>query len=258
MNLLLLYFLIILCKLCNGQEDKIIDLNYDYDESKIPCHFINLTSSNFDDYVQSGKKNRWLIIFYTEKCAFCKQIKSMMNKIIESQEFINDIKFGKVDLTYNLRLQIRFNLTQIPYIILVNNYKMYEMQFLPTEKSLTNFIDSQNLKEFEEFKKDFPQELSFFEFMKNLVNFSFQDGSKRINSFLKEHNISFQFTPLSLFLISMIIGVPIATLINILIFGFLCRKNKKPSDLEQKFDEKKEDNNNTNNKNDENQKVKNE
>ena len=73
MNLIFL-FLIISYGLCDEPKDKIIDLNYNYDEANIKCHFVNLTSSNFDNLVQNGNNNRWLIMFYTEDCSFCKQI----------------------------------------------------------------------------------------------------------------------------------------------------------------------------------------
>ena len=176
MNLIFL-FLIISYGLCDEPKDKIIDLNYNYDEANIKCHFVNLTSSNFDNLVQNGNNNRWLIMFYTEDCSFCKQIKNMINKIIEDKEFNYEIKFGKVDLMENLQLQIRFNITKIPYIILVNHNKMYEMKFLPTESSFANFIDSTNFDEFKDLQKDFPENLSLFEFLKKLVIFSFH--SKR-------------------------------------------------------------------------------
>ena len=263
MNRLFIFFIFTLCKLTEGQQDKIIDLSYDhYDESEVPNHFINLTSSNLDNFVQNGKYNRWLLIFYSEDCKFCKHIITLVNKIIEEKEFKNDIKFGKVELTYNLRLQIRFNITKIPFIVLVTNYHMYEMKFLPTEESLTNFIDSDNFDQFKDFKKDFPQDLSFFDFIKNLIDFAFKDGTKRLNIFLKKKNISFQFTPLLLFMSCMIIGVPIATIFYIYIFGVLCRKDKKPIELEKNLNEKddnKNNNNNTNNGNeeeDENKKIK--
>ena len=261
MNHLFIFFIIILLKLTEGQKDKVLDLNYDkYGEMDIPNHFINLTSSNFDNLVQNGKYNRWLLIFYTEDCNFCKHIITLVNKIIEENEFKNDIKFGKVELTYNLRLQIRFNITKIPFIVLVNNYKMYEMKFLPTEQSLTNFVDSENFDEFKDFMKYFPQDLSFFEFIKNMVDFAFKDGAKKLNVFLKKKNISFQFTPLLFFMSCMIIGVPIATIFYIYIFGLLCRKDKKQIELEKNLNEKNDNknNDNTNNGNDENKKIKNE
>ena len=257
MNLILL-FLIIYSGLCQEQKDKIIDLsNSNYDETKIKCHFLNLTNSNFDNLVQNGNNNRWLIIFYTERCSICKQIKTMINKIIEEKEFNYDIKFGKVDLETNLKLQIRFNVTRIPYIVLVNNNKMYEMKFLPTEQTFKNFVDSTNFDEFKEFQKDFPQDLSFFDFLKNLIILAFSDGAMKLNKILNKYNFSFKFTPLSLFVISFIIGVPIMTCIYILALRCLDSKKAKKSEFDKNLDEKeKGKNNNINNEIKEDKKLK--
>jgi glutaredoxin len=262
MNLILL-FLIISIGLCDEPKDKIIDLNYNYDEANIKCHFVNLTSSNFDNLVQNGNNNRWLIMFYTEDCSFCKQIKNMINKIIEDKEFNYEIKFGKVDLMENLQLQIRFNITKIPYIVLVNHNKMYEMKFLPTESSFANFIDSTNFDEFKDLQKDFPENLSLFEFLKKLVIFSFSDGAMKLNRILEKYNFSFKFTALSLFIYSFIIGVPIATFTYIFIlrclFSKKVRKNEFKENLnENKEKEKEKDNNIKNevNENNENNKIK--
>ena len=257
MNLILL-FLIIYSGLCQEKNDKVIDLtNNNYDETKIKCHFLNLTNSNFDNLVQNGNNNRWLIIFYTERCSFCKQIKTMINKIIEEKEFNYDIKFGKVDLETNLKLQIRFNITRIPYIVLVNHNQMYEMKFLPTEQTFKNFVDSTNFDEFKEFQKDFPQDLSFFDFLKNLIILAFSDGAMKLNKILNKFNFSFKFTALSLFVISFIIGVPIMTCIYILVLRCLYSKKEKKHEFDKNLDEKeKGKNNNINNEIKEDKKLK--
>ena len=257
MNLILL-FLFIFSGLCQEKNDKVIDLtNNNYDETKIKCHFLNLTNSNFDNLVQNGNNNRWLIIFYTERCSFCKQIKTMINKIIEEKEFNYDIKFGKVDLETNLKLQIRFNITRIPYIVLVNHNQMYEMKFLPTEQTFKNFVDSTNFDEFKEFQKDFPQDLSFLEFLKNLIILAFSDGAMKLNKILSKFNFSFKFTALSLFVISFIIGVPIMTCIYILALRCLdSKKAKKPEFVKNVDDKEKGKNDNINNENKEDKKLK--
>ena len=254
---ILFYFIFSLCKKTKEQKEKLIEFNYDYPESN--CHFLNLSSSNFDTYIQNGVNNRWLILFYTQDCRFCIQIKSMINKIIDNKRFKNDIKFGKVDLTYNTKLQVRFKITKIPYVILVKNYTMFEMKFLPTEETVTHFFESENLDEFKEFMKEFPQELSFFNFVSDLVNISLTDGAKRINEFLEKKNINFRFTPKSLFAISMGVGVPLAIILYILSFNILLAKFNKNMEINN-ITEKKENKENTeNNKNiNDNKKIKNE
>ena len=257
MKFFIILFIFFLYKTSKEEEKKYIDINYDYDDKGVPEHFISLTSSNFDSFVQNGKYDRWLIIFYTSTCSFCGQVKNLINKILAEKEFNNDIKFGKVDLSSNLKLQIRFNITHIPYVIMVKNYYMYEMKFLPTQETLTKFLESDNLKEeYERFKQEFPQELSLIKFSYKLMYYALLDGSKKLNSFLKGKNIEFRFTPIKLMSITMIVGVPLGTLFYIFIFS-LCDKCKKKSDFDKNNKEKKEkDDNNKDIKKDD--KVKNE
>ena len=244
MKFLILFFTFFLSKATEEPEKKYIDINYNYDDKGIPDHFISLTSSNFDSYVQSGKYDRWLIMFYTSTCSFCYQVKTLINKILTEKEFNNNIKFGKIDLSSNLKLQIRFNITHIPYVIMVKNYYMYEMKFLPTQETLTKFLESDNLKdEYERFKQEFPQELSLIKFCYNLMNYALMDGSKRLNTFLKEKNIEFRFTPIKLISMTMIIGVPLGTLFYVFIFN-LCDKCKRKSKSDKNNKEKNEKNEN--------------
>lgn len=235
------FFLLFCClfKLYEEQKNNIIDLNYNYDDSMTECHFKNLTSSNFDEFVKNGERSRWLIMFYAENCGFCNQIKALINKIIDDKKLTNEIQFGKVDLTYNPRLQIRFNITKIPYVILVNDNKMYEMKFLPTEYTLIHFIESFNSDEYNEFKKDFPPDSSFFKFMINLIIFAFDDGAKKINLILKKYNILFEFTPITFFITSIIVGVPISILIYAFLFNVLCSKCKRNNNQKEKEENKK-------------------
>ena len=133
------------------------------------------------------------------------------------------------------------------------------MKFLPTEETVTHFFESENLDEFKEFMKEFPQELSFFNFISDLVNISLTDGAKRINKFLEKKNINFRFTPKSLFAISMGVGVPLAIILYILSFNILLAKFNKNMEINN-ITEKKENKENTeNNKNiNDNEKIKNE
>ena len=245
-------------------KTKFINLNYEYnEEDEKNCHFVNLTSSNFDALVQNGVKNRWLISFYAEKCSFCKQTKSMINKLIDEGKIKNDkLKFGKVDLnTYNIRLQVRFNITRIPYTILVDNNEMYEMKFLPIEENVIKFLESESLEEYNEFKTAFPQNSFFAKFIFDLVLLAFSDGSNKINRFLKNKNYNFEMTPLLLFVSCVVIGVPIFTFLFIYILDcfFPYKKNEDVIIINKKEnkEEKKEENNKDDiNKKDENKKIK--
>ena len=231
----------------DGKKPEIINLSFDDNEEEDDknCHFINLTNSNFDSIVQKGEKNRWLIFFYADKCPFCKPIKSKINKLINEGKIKNDkIRFGKVNLNaFNLRLQIRFNVTKIPYTILIDNNNIYEMSFLPLEENIIKFLESENLDEYNNYKKEFPINSYYFKFIYDLIILAFSDGTKKINKLFKRYNYTnIEITPLQLFTTSMMIGVPLFAFIFLFILDCLF-PYKKNDNINQKEKE-----NNKNNK----------
>ena len=177
---LILLFLILLeikAQKPDKSDKNIIDLTHL--EIGRKSHTIVLKDSNFDSIIRNGTENRWLIIFYSEACGMCKQVKSIIDKIIEEKKYIsvNNIKFGSVDIDYNLRLQTRFNITGIPVLILVENNKMLEISNFPYEKNIIKYIEVENINK-DEHTKDFPVELSFYKFIKNLLYNSFSQFKK--------------------------------------------------------------------------------
>ena len=113
-------------------------------------NIIELNNESFNKIVESNKydKNKKLIvIFYTNNCKYCQEALNVIsNEIIDKYNSDNKIDFGKIncDLKENVWLNIRFNITRIPYIILVkgkyyselnSNYDKYELNdFINTPK----------------------------------------------------------------------------------------------------------------------------
>ncbi len=112
--------------------------------SKIKNYY-NLTDSNFDNLViTDNKKIKWLILFYVQNCKFCHQtIKILEKDIIPHYSKNSDIKFGLIDCDKNLWLAIRFNLSYTPYVILIENNKLYQFKTFPGKDSFINFIDEE-------------------------------------------------------------------------------------------------------------------
>ncbi len=257
--LLLIYLLLIRIKSEDIEEkdkdkdkekENFIKFDFDVPESK-NSQMIVLNNNNFDSIIQNGNNNRWLIFFSAKKCGYCKRVKAVVDKIIEEKKYesVNNIKFAYVDLDDNLKLQIRFKIKGIPYIILVENNKMLELNFMPSEELYIQFIEIKNLNE-EERVKDFIQELTLYGFLKTLFNMTLNDGARRVNNFLKKHKINYEFGPISLYVYTIsflsIILLLIFYVINKCCFGAKKILNKK--EIENNKDRDSKDNKNENDK----------
>ena len=104
---------------------------------------ITLNDNNFNSLVKDGKDNRWLIIFFFESCYHCKRALQILNNILYKNQFnsINNIKFGKIDILINTKINFRFNITEVPFIALIENNSMIELDLYPNENNLLNFIE---------------------------------------------------------------------------------------------------------------------
>lgn len=219
--------------------------NIDLDLKGQKSHIIDINNSNIDATIQYGVFHRWLIIFYAGTSKFCKQVKSMLDKIIEDKNYINknDIRFASLDIDYNLQTQIRFNITGVPLIVMVENNEMITYDMFPTEQNLINFIQTENFSEYRNFKT-FPARLKYDEFIKKLIVFTLNYYVKQINDFLKKKKIPFKFTNTSFLvysisIISFLMVVSFIALIKCCCSGKSTTKESK--DLEEKLNGEKEE-----------------
>ena len=222
-----------------------IDLDLKSHNRGQKSHTIDINDSNIDATIQYGVFHRWLIIFYAETCKFCKQVKSILDKIIEDKNYINknDIRFASLDIDYNLQTQIRFNITGIPLIVMVENNEMITYDMFPTEQNLINFIQTENFSEYRNFKT-FPARLKYDEFIKKLIVFTLNYYVKQINDFLKKKKIPFKFTNTSFLVYSISIISFLMVVSFIAIVKCCCSgksKAKESKEVEEKLNGEKEE-----------------
>jgi thiol-disulfide isomerase/thioredoxin len=239
----LIFVLIISTKSKDKSEN--IDLDLRYTDRGIKSHTIVVNDSDFDATIQYGVFHRWLIIFYAETCNFCKQIKSMIDKIIEDKNYINknDIRFASLDIDYNLQTQIRFNITGIPLIVMVEDNKMITYDMFPNEKLLIEFIQTDNFSEYRNVKT-FPARLKYDEFIKKLIIFSLNYYVGQINNFLDKKKIPFKFTNTSFLVYSISIVSFLMVVFFIAIIKCCCSGKsikKESKEQEEKLNEEKEE-----------------
>ena len=101
---------------------------------------------------------------------------------------------------------IRFNITGVPYMILVENKKMYEMDLFPNYDNLKDFIFT-NFTEVKEELKPLPKKVKFAYVAWLILKQTLDDITNNINLFMKNKGIKFQFNTWGfiLFIISFII-----------------------------------------------------
>lgn len=245
-KIILLSFLLLEIKteeLNTSNSNKIIIDLTKIEDTERESHSIVLTDSNFDSIIQNGNQNRWMILFYTENCGFCKQLKSLLNKIIEEKKFkdINNLKFGSIDVNYNLRLQTRFEIKNIPILILVENNKMLQISNVPIEESLIKAIEIEDISAIEH-AKDIPPELSLYLFLKNLFINSLDIIKNFVNQILNTYKIKYNFTIKSFFISLVCICFLFTALFFYLITSCCCKESTPKKEV------KKEENKESENK----------
>ena len=166
-----------------------------------------LNDLNFDHLIRDGKIYRWFILFFSKTCGHCRRAKKEINKIF--QEFKNNgtIRFAEMEAYDNTLTNVRFNITGVPYIILVENKSIYELDLFPNYDNLKNFILT-NFSEVEEELKPLPKKVRFtyvawviFKQTLDSITGSFNNLLKRKGINIKFNSYVFILTVLSLIII---------------------------------------------------------
>ena len=187
---------------------------------------IELNDSDFDSFIKNGINNRWLIFFYLETCYHCYRARSVLNRILELREYkkINNIKFASVEVEKNPKCNDRFNSSQVPHIILIENNTMIEFDLYVNEKNLINFIETNFTNSSD--VKPFPK-YSFFKFYYNSFKDSVNYVSEEINKYLDSKNIKFKFSPLTLLASYIIFCFILWTIVILIVMKYFRNKKNK-------------------------------
>ena len=191
---------------------------------------IILNDNNFHTFVKDGRDNRWLIIFFSESCYYCNRAIQILNNILYKNQFksVNNIKFGKIDISINTKINFRFNISEVPYIALIDNNSMIELNLYPNEKNLLNFIES-NLSQWKN-KFNIPKN--------NLLKYYYMsfDNSisifvNNINNFLKSRHINYSMNSIVFMLLYVVLCIIFWTIIfKGCIICIICCGHKKKED----------------------------
>ena len=90
---------------------------------------------------------------------------------------------------------VRFNISGVPYMILVENDSIYEMELFPNYENLKDFIFT-NFSDVEDELKPIPKKVKFAYVAWLILKQNLDDLTENVNKFLKNKNIKFQFNTL--------------------------------------------------------------
>ena len=137
-----------------------------------------LEGDSFDEAIKNSieAKSKLFIIFHIKKCPYCDHaIRVLKDRILSNYEDEDEINFALVNLDRqsNVWLGARFNITRIPYIILIENKKMYQFQNQFEESIVLKFIEDEKVIED---ARDIPETFGLM----NKVNLIMRDLNERI------------------------------------------------------------------------------
>ena len=154
-----------------------------------------LNDITFDYIIREGKIYRWFILFYSRSCGHCRRAKKEILKIFDDYKNISNLRFAEMEAYQNTMTNVRFNITGVPYMILVENSTIYEMDLFPNYDNLKDFIFT-NFSEVEEELKPLPRKVKFAYVAYLILKQTLDDITDNFNKFLKRKGINFQFNTL--------------------------------------------------------------
>ena len=115
-------------------------INSSNDNDSVFVHELN--DSNFDELVNNGVKNPWFVIFYINSCPHCKNAKTSLDNISNNPDRISktNIKLSMVDCDKNMFVCFRFNISRVPYTVILESNRMFEFSEYPSEENMIKFI----------------------------------------------------------------------------------------------------------------------
>ena len=104
----------------------------------------DLFNQELQNIIQS--KSKLFLIFFARNCEYCGySVRVLKERVVPHYEDDDEVSFGVVNLDRqsNFWIGLQFNITQIPYIILIENRKMYRFKEQFDESIVVQFINEE-------------------------------------------------------------------------------------------------------------------
>ena len=148
---------------------------------------IEIEGEQLDKEIKNSNESKFklFLIFHVKNCHYCTHALKILNEqIIKHFDEEDEIFFGSIDLDnqLNVWLGVRFNITKIPYIILIKDNKMYQFESQFEESFVLKFInEDKNIEDGE----DIPEIITFGRKFKVAVG----ELTENIQNFLKKRGV---------------------------------------------------------------------
>ena len=143
------------------------------------------------------------MVFHVTHCYYCQHaLQVLTENIVKNFDEDDPISFGIINLEdqKNIWTGLRFNITKIPYIILVDKNKMYYYQNSFEEKLVMNFIkEEKNIED----ALDIPPPVGFF----GKLNAAMNELNEKIEVILGKYGIKKEFSSKICYIIVIIIFI---------------------------------------------------
>ena len=151
-------------------------------------------------------KTKLFLIFFAKNCDYCGySVRVLKERVVPNYENEDKVKFGVVNLDRELNFWIglRFNITEIPFIILIEEGKMFRFRNQFEESNVIKFIDEEKIIED---SLDIPEEVGFF----GKVNFFFANVIQKISSLFIKFGFSSFWSNIFTFILLIILFINLA------------------------------------------------
>ena len=195
-----------------------------------------LNDFNFDIILQNGNYYKWLVILYSETCVHCEHARGEIRKIFPQYKNSTTIRFAEIEININHMTDIRFDYIEgVPYIFLLQNNSLYEMDLYPSEKNLIKFIET-DFKNVSSELSPFPTRVGLIKAEFLMIKNSFRGVIEGINELLYIYGYKFQITPLLFFLL-IIVFILFVFLLDYFCCSRLCPDEKIKREIIRKINE---------------------
>jgi len=228
-------------------------------------HVYSLNDLTFDMVLQKGNNNKWLVILYSATCGHCEHARREIRKILPNYRNDTSIRFAEIEINNNRMTNVRFKIEGVPYIFLLQNNSMYEMNSYANQKNLKKFIETDFKNIPPEELIPFPPMVPIYEFGWMVLKNIFRGITEGVNEMLFDRGYEFEFTPLTL-IITVVVAFGSVCILEYLICLRFCpddnqKKRKKPVKKEEiieeeEKEEEEEENNDETKENESDEKLK--
>ena len=182
--------------------------------------------------------SKLFLVFYVKHCIYCSHVLTVLkDQIIKNFEDEEEITFGIINLDNqnNVWSGLRFNITKIPYIILIEKNRMYYYQNSFDENSVMKFITGEKN---EEDALNIPPAITFFIKFKAVM----KELSQKVEVIFGKYGLKKEFAGKITYAF-VFIGLIVFLYIESKIIFFcsdLCNKKQKPKDKKENIIKKEE------------------